>query len=309
MIRTLYGLIAVCGLTLSVEAEPVLSRSESTTIGRYDHYDAFPSKKVIPRDVVVYVPEGPAPEQGYTVLYMHDGHNLFDPKTAMAHEPWAVDEAIHAGHHAVIVVGIENTQARWSEYVPITVVASLPPTLAVAARGSEADPVSDAYVDFITDELKPFIDQHYPTRNDAAHTLIAGSSMGGLISIYAMERRPDIFGRAAGLSTHWPATVNFSLFGQGPESADPRLTEIAHHTVDTLADELPDPKTHRLWVDYGDQTLDRYYAPYAQRFEERARRRGWGEDALRVKAFPGTAHHEPAWRSRFPEVLEFLLKP
>lgn len=308
MTRLLTALLTVLSLLPSVMAAPAVTRSETTDRGRYDYYDQFPSGKVIPRNVVVFVPAGPVPEHGYAVLYMHDGHNLFDPETAMGHEPWAADRAVNEGHRPVIIVGMDNTPLRWAEYVPLNVFAALPEELARAAQGNEPSPRSDAYVDFIADELKPFIDQHYPTRTDTAHTLIAGSSMGGLISIYAMERRPEIFGRAAGLSTHWPATTNFALFGKGPDSADPKLTDIAHLTVDTLADQLPDRQTHRLWVDYGDQTLDQFYAPYAQRFEERARKNGW-HDSLSVRAFPGTAHNEASWRSRFPEVLDFLLRP
>ncbi len=308
MMRTLTAMVALLSLLSNALAAPTVARSETTDRGRYDHFDNFPSGKVISRNVVVFIPSGPPPDSGYAVLYMHDGHNLFDPAQAMGHEPWAADQAIAQGHFPLILVAIDNTSLRWPEYVPLNAYAALPEELALAAQGSEPTPRSDAYVDFIADELKPFIDAHYPTRSDATHTFIAGSSMGGLISIYAMERRPDIFGGAAGLSTHWPATTNFALFGNGPDSADPRLAEIANLTVDTLADQLPNPRSHRLWVDYGDQTLDQFYAPYAHRFDDRARRNGWS-DTLSVRAYPGTAHNEASWRSRFPEVLEFLLRP
>ena len=206
----------------------------------------------------------------------------------------------------MIVVAIDNTPLRWAEYMPMPVYQTLPADLAEAARGQEHAPLSNEYVDFIALELKPFIDSHYPTRKDAQHTFVAGSSMGGLISIYALERRPETFSRAAGLSTHWPATTQFALFGRGPESADPRLEKIANHTVDRLAMGLPDPATHRLWVDYGTETLDVFYEPYALRFRDAAKDAGFG-DSLVVRRFAGTAHNEASWRQRFPEVLRFLM--
>ncbi|MFX8129754.1 alpha/beta hydrolase-fold protein, partial [Acinetobacter baumannii] len=69
----------------------------------------------------------------------------------------------------------------------------------------------DAYLRFLTDELKPRIDHDYRTLSDRDHTVVVGSSMGGLISCYALAERPDVFGRAGCVSTHWPLTFNLTL--------------------------------------------------------------------------------------------------
>jgi len=279
-----------------------------TAYGRYERYTSVSAADLTARDVVVFVPEGAPPAEGYAVVYLQDGQNLFDPNTSMAHEPWAVDRATAEGHYPLIVVAIDNTAQRWPEYMPTSAYEAWPDAVKATALGTQVPPIADRYVDFLAGDLKPFIDTHYPTRRDAAHTFIAGSSMGGLISIYAMERHPDVFGRAAGLSTHWPSTTNFALYGQGPASADPTLALIANSTVDTLAAQLPDPANHRLWVDYGDQTLDQFYAPYAERFKTQAEARGWGA-SLAVRFYPGASHAEPSWRARFPEVLNFFFAP
>jgi enterochelin esterase-like enzyme len=306
---SLQALLCALWAPLSLAAMPAgPSATHDTEWGHYEQYVNVTPAHVAARDVTVFIPRGTAPKEGYAVLYVHDGQNVFDPATATAHEPWAIDRAVHDAGRPIIVVAVNNSAQRWSEYMPKSAYEALPEALQDLERDTQSAPLSDRYVDFLADELKPYIDSHYPTRRDAAHTYIAGSSMGGLVSIYAMERRPEVFGRAAGLSTHWPSTVHFALYGHGADSADPLLAIIGHVTVDTLAEQLPDPATHRLWVDYGDQTLDQYYAPYAERFRTQAAAHGW-RSQLAVRRYPGASHAEPSWRERFPEVIEFLVAP
>lgn len=103
-----------------------------------------------------------------------------------------------------IVVGIWNTDRRFAEYLPEAPFNAFPDSLkAIFQKEYGAAPLSDAYLKFLVEELKPFIDQQYRTLTAAEDTYIAGSSMGGLISLYAICRYPNIFGRAACLSTHW----------------------------------------------------------------------------------------------------------
>ncbi len=123
----------------------------------------------------------------YPVLYMHDGQNLFDNATAFAGE-WGVDETLDRlqaqGDWGCIVVGIDNGGAnRLAEYSPY-------------ANPQYGGGQGDLYVDFLTTTLKPYIDANYRTRPDRISTGIMGSSMGGLISLYAALKRPDVFGRA-----------------------------------------------------------------------------------------------------------------
>ena len=151
------------------------------------------------RRVWLYLPPGYATgTRRYPVLYVHDGQNVFDDATSFAGE-WGIDEtldSLHAGGAPdAIVVAIDNSSSRLSEYN--------------AFKGEGA-----AYVDFLVKTLKPYVDAHYRTRRDAASTGVMGSSMGGLISLYAALRHPEVFGRAGVFSCAcWiarPAVYDFA---------------------------------------------------------------------------------------------------
>ncbi|MBS0395792.1 MAG: alpha/beta hydrolase, partial [Proteobacteria bacterium] len=224
--------------------------------GRFVRYDAFASAFVPARSVVVWLPEGyDAGSERYAVLYLHDGRNLFDPATSMGHEPWAVDARLAALLRAgtvrpTIVVGIDNAGAdRWREYAPAAAVAALDPERrAQALRAAGGEPRSEEYLRFLVEELKPFVDAHFRTRPGRDDTFIMGSSMGGLISLYAISRYPDVFGGAGCLSTHWPlGPVDFK---RAP-GADPELDRVAAGYLDWLATHLPAPGDHRLYFDHG----------------------------------------------------------
>jgi enterochelin esterase-like enzyme len=112
--------------------------------------------------------------------------------------------------------------------------------------------------------------------------------MGGLISLYALEQYPHVFGRAGCLSTHWPA-------GGAP-------------LVDDLAAHLPAPGRHKLYFDYGTATLDALYEPFQQRMDEHLAAAGYTRDHdwMTLK-FDGAKHNEAAWRARVDLPVRFLL--
>ncbi|HYJ80398.1 MAG TPA: alpha/beta hydrolase-fold protein, partial [Longimicrobiaceae bacterium] len=152
----------------------------------------------------------------YPVLYMHDGQNVFDAATAFAGE-WGVDEALdslHAlGDPGAIVVAVDNGgQRRLDEYSPWR-----------NARYGGGE--GDEYVDFLVNTLKPYVDSHYRTRPDRLNTGIAGSSMGGLISLYAALKHPEVFGRAGVFSPAlWFADSLYAHARRArPHRPDPRL--------------------------------------------------------------------------------------
>ena len=160
---------------------------------------AAPTKEIDPgvwspqlrnrRDVDVYLPEAYVDGRRYPVIYMHDGQNLTDPATAFA-GTWGLDDVLaRLAERRIepIIVGIHNTKDRLAEYSPFP-----------DPRHGGGD--GDAYLSFITDTLKPRIDRLFRTRRGPAHTGILGSSMGGLISLYAWLKRPDVFGLAGALS-------------------------------------------------------------------------------------------------------------
>ena len=263
------------------------------------------------RNITIWLPPG-YEESGerYPVLYMHDGQNLFRPGFAYGGEEWGVDEAmerlIAAGEiRPAIVVGAWNTSDRYLEYGPAGPIARLAPddrAALVAAYGAE--PVSDAYIRFLVEALKPFIDARYRTLTGPQDTAIMGSSMGGLISLYAAAEAPDVFGAAAGLSTHWPT---------GPGAGDliarpdwPAVMSAAYSAY--FRESALDPSSQRLWTDHGDQTLDALYPPYHAAitpvFDALGFQRGVN---FQARAYPGTAHNEAAWRARIEAPLVFLL--
>lgn len=259
-------------------------------------YELFASHHVDPRKVQVWLPPGYARDvsKRYPVVYMHDGQNLFDPETAYGGIDWGIDETMtrliaEGRARAAIVVGIWNTPKRFAEYMPqkavstdlVTMLDGVPPL-------KREQLLADDYLRFLVKELKPFIDRSYRTQPGANDTSIMGSSMGGLISIYAISEYPSVFGRAAGVSTHWPA-------GDG----------IA---IDYFARHLPDPRTHKLYFDYGTRTLDAQYAPYQQRMDDVLRKGGYVEGRNWItRRFEGAEHSERSWRLRVDKPLVFLL--
>ena len=247
------------------------------------------------REIDIWLPPSydADPAARFPVLYMHDGQNLFDPDESDSGKAWRIDEAITrlaAGGHIreAIIVGVWSSPAhRRQEYMPQK------PVEAVKPEGGDGAPpssrlTSDAYLAFLIGELKPAIDAQYRTLDGRGDTFVMGSSMGGLVSLYAAAEHPDVFGGVGAISTHWPA-------GDGV-------------VIDWLADNLPDPATHRLYFDHGTRTLDADYGPYQARMDAALRRAGYQEGSnWRTYVFEGDAHHEDAWRHRLHAPLEFLL--
>ena len=272
---------------------PVTGPGVTGTVLRYP---SLQSTHVAARNVDVWLPPsyGKDPAQRYPVLYMHDGQNLFDPATSYGNVDWAVDEVMTSliekgAVRDAIVVGIWNTPKRRDEYMPQRPVQGKIKFNVPGAEDLDAsDIISDRYLEFLVKELKPFIDATYRTLPGRADTYVMGSSMGGLVSQYAMSQYPDVFGGAGCVSTHWPAGNGIAL--------------------DDFAAHLPDPATHRYWFDYGTATLDALYEPYQKRADEILRKAGYVEGQNWItRKFEGAEHSEKAWRLRVDQPLVFLL--
>ena len=294
----LFIVCLVCGGFLSCSKGKVAEEEQLPgVVGRVNHHKEFPSDYVEPRNVNVWIPADyeRSHQKRYSVVYMHDGQNLFDPKTSFIGVDWGIDEIMTRliGERKVngaIVVGIGNTPRRISEYMPQKPVENMMPS----ERKSEyirekGEPISDLYLKFIVKELKPFIDSTYRTLPEREHTFIMGSSMGGLITIYAICEYPEVFGGAGCVSTHWPA-------GDGI-------------VIEYLKESLPDPKTHKIYFDYGTETVDAEYEPYQMRVDTVMQDAGYtqGENWI-AKKFPGHEHSERAWRKRVHIPLMFFLE-
>jgi predicted alpha/beta superfamily hydrolase len=282
----------LAGTTLSAATAVSVSGA-----GRIEKHVAFPSRLVAPREIDVWLPPGydENASEHYPVLYMHDGQNIFDPATSYGGRSWEVDRAmcrlIQAGKtRGVIIVGIWNTgMGRFPEYMPRKAVSG--DVLSLYAGGPSMPThniSSDAYLKYLVEELKPFVDRTYRTKSDAPSTFVMGSSMGGLISAYAMAEYPGVFGGAGCVSTHLPA-------GDGS-------------MIDYLAKHLPAPGANRWYFDYGTETLDKLYEPYQQRMDAVMKAAGYTEGRDWVtRKFPGAEHSEKSWRERVEIPLSFLL--
>ncbi len=290
-------------------AGPALAQTGAIAGGRLVEYEAVASARLGPRNVTVWLPPGyDAGDGRHPVLYMHDGQNLFDQARANFGE-WGVDEhlvrLIETGQvRALIVVGVWNTPLRLREYVPTDLIAALPAEVSDSLMPMYGGlPLSDQYLRFLVEELKPRIDAEYRTLPGRDDTVIAGSSMGGLISLYAMMKHPDVFGAAGCLSTHWPLRLE-RLEG---DALNTWREAVVQAWSDVIRAGLPDPATHRLYMDRGDETLDQFYAFFQSRIDTVIRDAGWGPDRFKTLVFPTAEHNEKSWNSRLDVPLTFLL--
>jgi predicted alpha/beta superfamily hydrolase len=152
--------------------------------GEVRYHKQFEGRSVLPRDIIVWLPPGydSLSDKYYPVLYMHDGQNVFDPLTSSFGVDWQIDEVADSLIRArsiqeIIIVGIYNTEDRGSEY-----------------NDTE---LGHTYINFIINELKPFIDMTYKTLPDSKNTAVCGSSSGGLISFIMAWEYPDVFSKSA----------------------------------------------------------------------------------------------------------------
>lgn len=297
-------LIALLMAVLALLAAPLAAQDG----GRLIEYERIPATGLPDQRLTIWLPPGyDADARRYPVLYMHDGHNLFDVTKSNFNKIWAADKAMLAAvaSGAVephIIIGIwAPGPDRYCQYLPRSAYDAAPPSLRSqmdAAAGGLV--VSDLYLDWIAGPLKSWVDASFRTRSGRDDTAIVGSSMGGLMSCYAFLERPQVFGRAGCVSSHWPAV-------------DPRIVEGESTAVKALWDgwfaaRLGAPDGRRVWMDHGTATLDQYYAPYQQVIDARFAAAGWqkGRD-WESRVYEGAEHEENAWAARLPEIFGWLL--
>ena len=236
---------------------------------------------------------------------------LYDPARSWNKQAWNADDvaaALMATNKVrnFIVVGIWNGgPTRHPDYFPQKPFEKLSKTekdtviaqLQRAGRTTDVfHPQSDKYLQFLVKELKPYIDKNYAVNSNRENTFIAGSSMGGLISLYAICEYPEIFGGAACLSTHWVGT--FTL----------ENNPVPDSFIRYLEKQLPHPKNHKIYFDCGDQTLDALYPPIQKRVDSLMKRKGYNSNNWVTEYFPGEDHSEQSWNKRLHIPLEFLFR-
>lgn len=230
-----------------------------------------------PRTIRIYTPPGYAQSnEAYPVLYMHDGQNLFEDSTSFAGK-WGIDETLDALSQSkglnLIVVGIDNGgENRIHEL-----------TAWDHPRYGKAE--GEQYMEFLVNDVKPFIDKNYRTKADREHTAIMGSSLGGLISHYAIYAYPDVFSKAGIFSpSYWR--------GNGP-----------FEQVDGV--ELPDDTRLNFLV--GGKEGESMVEPM-QQMVRKILDKGHPTDQITSKVNPEGEHNEKFWRLEFREAVLWLFE-
>jgi predicted alpha/beta superfamily hydrolase len=228
------------------------------------------------RIIRVYLPPSYAEDSNkrYGVIYMHDGQNLFDAKTSYAGE-WGVDESMDAlAREGIewIVVGIDNGgEKRILELSPWT-----NPRLGTAE--------GEAYASFMVDTLKPMVDAQFRTKADREHTLVMGSSMGGLMSHYLVFRYPDIFSGAGVLSpSYWYSALAYDY---------------------TRNQQLPG--SARIYLSMGEKE-GRQMLKDMRKMHGYLSKQPFAENGLSMRVVAQADHNEAAWRAEFPLAVRFLI--
>jgi predicted alpha/beta superfamily hydrolase len=225
------------------------------------------------RRIWLYLPPGYASsKKRYPVIYMHDGQNVFDNFTAAFGE-WRVDECIDSlvekGKAGCIVVAIDNGPHRMTEYNPYE--------FKDFGKGEGA-----LYVDFIANTLKPFIDRKYRTLPSKLNTIVAGSSMGGLISYYAMLKYPEVFGKAGVFSpAFWTAE---------------KIKDLTLDSASSLKG--------KVFFYMGGLEGDQYINDMKKVTDELGRH---SPALVYVVVDPKASHNEVAWRKWFPEFYTWIM--
>lgn len=237
------------------------------------------------RDLLVYLPPSySAGQKRYPVLYMHDGQNLFDDATSYVGE-WHVDRSMEGlaeeGLEA-IVVGIPNAGTeRLNEYSPFR-------------DPRHGGGKGQRYLEFLTATIKPLIDAEFRTLPSRETTGVMGSSMGGLISLYAYYRFPEVFGRAGVVSpSFWFAEGAIYGYVEGAAQVAGRLYMDVGYREITLS-----------------HVSSRRYLEGVRRMNRLLLAKGWtkGRDYLYVEDKEGV-HNEAHWARRFPQMMRFLFGP
>ncbi|KZE68896.1 carbohydrate esterase [Fictibacillus phosphorivorans] len=226
-------------------------------------------------------------EESYPVLYMHDGQNLFRDEDASYGVSWGLADFLEKSKTPLIIVGIDCNHEgfqRLNEYGPWENPTVGPELLKIeGVYGGKGE----AYIEFLLHTLKPLIDEKYRTKPE--ETLLAGSSMGGLISTYAMCRYPHVFSRVASLS---------SAFWFNQKEIESLIRKSDLNGLQTFYMDIgTDEDTSKVDANHYIRSSETVYEVFKKK----------GID-VRFDIIEGGKHHESAWRERMPEIIHYLMK-
>jgi len=241
--------------------------------GDYEVIGEMTGQGILTRSVFVWFPPGYKSEKAkkYPVLYMHDGQNIIDPTTSFTQIDWQVDEVVTTLSVAgkmkeIIIVGMNNTETRTADY-------------SWTDRGR-------AYIKFVIDVVKPYMDKNYRTLPGPENTAVMGSSSGGLISFIMAWQHPEVFGSAACLSPAFvePFDIVFEWIREAKEK-----------------------KNTRFYIDCGDLNVDKRLLPDSKKMVRELEKLGYKlDDDLFWFYDKGADHNEAAWAKRIDKPLLFM---
>ncbi len=234
------------------------------------------------RNIIVLLPPSysnpAAKSKRFPVLYMHDGRNLFDPTTSFGGMDWGVDEAMAEGYKngiisEAIVVGIDNTAERMSEYTPF------PDPKHKGGNGEN-------YAKFLVEELKPRIDKEFRTLSDRSNTFVGGSSLGGLISLYVGISRPKVFSGIIAMS--------------------PSIWWANGGIIDWLLKNDVASWKGSIWLDMGTNEGEEGIE-FTRKLAAAVKKSAPNFKGLNYQEFSGATHSESSWKQRMHLPLQFML--
>lgn len=286
---------------ISMAATPPIQISSAGSVHRHYIYSPQLNDTVT---IDVWTPRGYNPERQrkYPVIFMHDGQNLFDSATTWNHQAWDIDNVadslIAIGEiEAPIVVGIHSVQAtRVTDLAPQKPIEE--DTLLMhqfTSAFGNSTLRGDAYANFMANTLLPWASAEYNIAQTPDRISVMGSSMGGLMSIYALCRYPQIFGNAACLSTHW-----IGIVGQ-PNNFPEAMRRY-------LRQNIPVDGKHSIYLDRGTKSLDSLYAADQDSIIYILHTKGYREPYTMMTLTDSAGSHEEAsWKRRVHIPLCFLL--
>lgn len=289
---------------INVENSEVLLETDSfAEKSRLKEFEFKNSKYIDKRKYSIYLPPSYYNDKNkeYPVLYMMDAQVLFGGVSPFgSHSSWNIhkvaDSLVKTNTiHEFIIVGINNaSEKRFAEYMPQKPLETLPKSIRDSLISLvKFEVYSDDFLKFLVEELKTHIDANFRTKSGAETTFIGGSSMGGLISMYALCEYPKVFGGAMCMSTHW----SISLDDSTPVFSIAIINYFLHNL----------PASKKWYFDFGTVGIDQHYEKYQSQVDNILLEKGYSKNEnWLTKKFKGHDHDEKYWNQRLYIPLTFL---